>query len=304
MLGWLKLARPKTRNSKRFSRKLVIEPLESRDNPSAPTLTFSAAILSGNQVSLSGQVTCDGDPTACHVDFAGLVGDSTTVNADGSYSVLETPSTLGTIYARATDGSGQQSDLQSATIRSNAPILTLTRTYGANGTVILTGYVTDEDQAGRTVTFGGAVSGTTTTDSDGDFTFTATNWNGSAGTVYAQTTDPWGLTSNTLTAALSNSAPGMASFAASHNSGYLWTFQGQITDEYAPGLTVRLSGIPSLNGTNGYTEVTVGDDGYFSYTVQLLPEESGTFTAQTWDWWGAASNIRTDTVYNHAIPMG
>ena len=31
-------------------------------------------------------------------------------------------------------------------------------------------------------------------------------------------------------------------------------FQGQITDECAPGLKVRLSGIPSLNATTGYTE--------------------------------------------------
>jgi len=268
----------------------------------APSLTFTATIVGGNVVALTGQVTCDGDPRGCSVAFGGIVNASTNVNVDGSYSLQLTPTVLGTITARVTDGTGHQSTVRQAAITSDAPTITLTRTYGTNGTVILSGAVVDEDHANRTVTLSGAVNASVTTNANGDFTLTATGW--SAGTVSAQTVDPWGLTSNTATATLGNAAPTVASFAAIHSSGYLWTFQGCVNDEYAPGLRVRLGGIPTLNGTNGYTEVTVGSNGWFCYTVELAPEENGTVTAQAWDWFGLPSNTRTDVVYNPGIPMG
>src|SRR5256885_4794091 len=60
------------------------------------------------------------------------------------------------------------------------------------------------------------------------FPYTTLFRSGSDGTVYARTADPWGLTSNTETATLDNSAPTVTSFAAIHNAAYLWTFLGQI----------------------------------------------------------------------------
>jgi hypothetical protein len=266
-----------------------------------PSLTFNATIVSGNVVSLTGRVTCDGDPTAGSVDFGGIVSAWASVNADGSYSAVAMPSTLGTITAQVTDGTGHESTVQQATITDSPPTIGLVRTYGPNGSVTLSGHVTDDAPNNLTVNFSGAVTGSATTNANGDFTLTPSSW--TTGTVSVRTTDVWGQVSSTATAALGNVAPTIDHFAAVHSAGNLWTFQGEVTDEYAPGLTVHLSGIPTLNGTVGYTATTVGNNTcWFSYSVNLQPGESGTVTAETWDWFGLASNCPTDVVYNPATP--
>ena len=69
-----------------------------------------------------------------------------------------------------------------------------------------------------------------------------------------------------------------------------------VEDEWAAGLTVRLWGIPTLDGIYGSTEVTIGSDGWFTYSVPLPPGEGGTVSAQVTDWWNALSEVVTDTV--------
>ena len=70
--------------------------------------------------------------------------------------------------------------------------------------------------------------------------------------------------------------------------GNFWTFSGQVTDDQSvAGLIVNLGGLPSLQGVTA----TVNSQGWFSVTVQLGSNESGTATAQTTDVGGLASNV-------------
>ena len=85
-----------------------------------------------------------------------------------------------------------------------------------------------------------------------------------------------------------NAPPFISDFSASHVYGNLWTFSGQVTDDQSvTGLIVHLGGLPSLQGVTA----TVNSQGWFSVTVQLGSNESGTATAQTTDVGGLASNV-------------
>ena len=64
---------------------LALEALESRDCPSAPTITLSATTLPGHNVQLSGTVT-DSNPANVRVSFSGVVSGSTTTDSTGQYS--------------------------------------------------------------------------------------------------------------------------------------------------------------------------------------------------------------------------
>jgi hypothetical protein len=85
-----------------------------------------------------------------------------------------------------------------------------------------------------------------------------------------------------------NQPPVISNFSASNVSGNLWTFSGHVTDDQSvAGLIVNLGGLPSLQGITA----TVNSQGWFSVTVQLGTNESGTATAQTTDAGGLASNV-------------
>ena len=138
------------------------------------------------------------------------------------------------------------------------------------------------------------MTATALTDNNGNYSLTTTSWR--PGNVTAQTADAWGLPSNTPSATLTNAAPVISNFTAFPSSGGYWTFRGQVTDEYAPGETVQLSGIPTLNGTRGYTTVTVGSNGWFEYSVQLTAQDHGCVSAQAIDWRGLTSDVATYNV--------
>jgi hypothetical protein len=223
------------------------------------------------------------------VNFGGALVDSATPNSDGSYAELEQLPALGTVTAQVTDGAGQQSDVQQVNITTPAPTITLTYSYGAGGAVTLSGQVSGQTPSNLTVTIAGAVGAQVTTDSSGNFSFTSATQ--VEGNITAQTTDVWGQGSNTASVALENLTPTITTFQAVAGIDNLWTFQGHVSATYAPGLTVRLSGIPTLNGSNGSTAVTVDANGNFALTVQLRPNESGVVTAVFCDWLGIQSNV-------------
>jgi hypothetical protein len=106
------------------------------------------------------------------------------------------------------------------------------------------------------------------------------------GDVQAQTQDAVGLASNVATATVASAAPVIRDFACAEEPGGYFLFQGRVDAPSAPGLLVRLSGLPSLEGQT----VTVGEDGCFSTVIQLQPGEWGTACAQVTDWWGQVSD--------------
>ncbi len=82
--------------------------------------------------------------------------------------------------------------------------------------------------------------------------------------------------------------PLISNFTASNVGGSMWTFSGQVSDDQSVnGLVVALGGIPSLQGVT----VTTNSAGWFSYSVQLGVNESGTATAQTKSLDGVWSNV-------------
>jgi hypothetical protein len=300
MFRWLK--RP-CRNPRTPARlRLCLEPLEARDCPSGPTAvlnmtvgpiitSFTAQVMTGTNVMLRGTLV-DLQPASCEVTFSGVVTGDAEADSAGTFALFTPASALGTITAQAVDGDNLQSNQAQATITSNSPSITLTASsQGANGAVTLSGRVTDESPIGLVVTFRGAVTATAVTDLNGNYSLTTTAW--SPGNVTAQTADAWGLASNTPSATLANTAPVISNFTAVPTSGGYWTFQGQVTDEYAPGETVRLWGIPTLNGTGGSTTVTVGSNGWFEYSVQLTSQDHGCVSAQATDWQGLTSDVAT-----------
>jgi hypothetical protein len=160
------------------------------------------------------------------------------------------------------------------------------------GTATVSGQVTgDPSNGGLTVTFGGVVSGSVTTNADGSFTFTAQA--SGPGQIQASVIDAAGTTA-TSSINFNVSPPTIVNFEAINNGRNSWTFTGQVEGPYVVGLVVTLRGIPSLNGNNA--SATVQTDGYFAYTITLQPGEGGAVTAQCIDWWGQASNVAADYV--------
>jgi hypothetical protein len=316
MFSWLKRpSRPVCLRALPRAR-LRLEQLETRDCPAGPMITnFSVQVESGKQVLLSGTVL-DDNPAGCTVQFTGAVTGNASVTTSGgscphtstdntlimgtgtgNFSWTATAAGLGTVTAQATDALGQTGNQAQAAITSSPPTLTLNAgAQQSGGAVTFTGQVTVGTAPGLTVTLGGAASGSGTTGANGNYSITvaASNWH--AGTVTAQTTDVWGQASNTASVTVTNAAPSLSNFNAAWSANGLCTFTGLVSDEYPPGETVKLWGVPTLNGTQGYTTVTVGSNNTFTYSVTLTPQDHGTVSAQGTDWQGVTSNVVTVTI--------
>jgi hypothetical protein len=294
MIHWLSPNQKKTKKSlvRRQRAILQLEALESRDCPSAPQITsFAATVVSGHTVLLSGTIM-DSSPTAAVVSFGGIATGSATPDASGHFQVQENISQLGTVFATVTDPGGSMSSTAQATVNDPGISLSLSVAQGPNRTVTVTGQVTCNSPASLTVALSGVVSGSVTTNANGSFTYTGPA--SALGQIQATVTDVWGVTASSSTM-LKNNPPTIVNFQATYNGNNSWTFTGQVQDDYAAGLVVRLGGIPTLDNTGA--TATVQANGTFSYTITLQPGEVGCVTAECIDWWGQASNEATAFVW-------
>ncbi|MCX7429097.1 MAG: hypothetical protein NTW96_26165 [Planctomycetia bacterium] len=101
--------------------------------------------------------------------------------------------------------------------------------------------------------------------------------------------DLGGLIADTQFLVRMNDAPVISNFYGLDLGGDTWRFQGTVTDvdDDVEGMQVVLGGI-----LDGYDlTATVLSNGTFSVTASLPDLISGFATAQTEDWWGAASNV-------------
>jgi hypothetical protein len=171
-----------------------------------------------------------------------------------------------------------------------APQITVSHEMLQQNMVKLTGTVTDEHPGLVHIQISGAMNGLTWGTTQGTFEFIAPA--SYLGDVTIMATDVEGLLSNIATRTLTSNAPVITEFTATAGAGGFWTFSGKVTDESRLGLTVRFGGIPALNGKTAM----VNEDGEFSITVKLGPNDTGTATAQTTDWWGLNSNLATWTL--------
>ena len=169
MFGFFTRTRHQTVPVNRRRARFWLEGLETRHCPS-PTINLSAAVHPGHQVLLSGQTSEGG----MSVTFTGAVTGNTTSQSNGAFSYSTTSATLGVVYAQATDGSGNQTNVAQNNVSVASPGITLGVTYAMNSkNVTLSGQVTDLDAAGLTVTFTGEVTGSCTVQQGGSFSFTA-----------------------------------------------------------------------------------------------------------------------------------
>jgi hypothetical protein len=287
----LTLYRPISRRAadagKRSARPLV-ESLEQRDCPAAPTVTnFAARITAANAIVLTGNAHDDHQNTVIlEISGGGSIGNQVAldVNNNGQFSItLTSVNTSATFFAEITDDQNVTSP-QVQTVPSGTPTLTLACNQQDSQKVHVYGTVNDVNSANLTVSFSGIFSGNTTTDANGNYSFVASA--SALGNISATTTNRNNVTSNTAQATLTNVAPVIDNFMSS-NVGTSWTFTGQVIDEWAMGLTVTLT-TPGLQ--NPFT-TTVGLDDTFSVTVTIPGFPVGRATAQTTDWWGVTSGL-------------
>jgi hypothetical protein len=280
MLSWLCKTRVKKRNSAQNRVRPFLEGLEDRYCPSGLQITqFTATIVQGHTVNLTGTIS-DSNPASVSLSFSGVASGSVTANSNGQFQLQTQASSLGTVTALGTDGDKVTSSAQT-TVSAPAPTFSnLAATQsGPNKQITVTGTVSSG--ANLTVTLSGIVSGSVTTGTNGTFSFKGTASN--TGQVNLSVTDTWGQT-GTGAVQLTNNAPTITNFTATNNGYGIWTFQGKVNDEWAPGLTVTFSGLTPLQGAT----VTVGNDGWFSYSVQLGPTDTGLVVASVTDWYGAS----------------
>jgi hypothetical protein len=115
-----------------------------------------------------------------------------------------------------------------------------------------------------------------------------------AATLVAMTEDPGGPGTGTGHSPGADNPPQITNFQVERVGPGMYKFTGLVIDESPGGLTVTLTGIPSLEA--GVAVVT-RSDGTFEATLQLRTDGSdiGVVSAVTRDWFGQLSN--TATVY-------
>ena len=144
----------------------------------------------------------------------------------------------------------------------------------------------------------GIVSATVSVYADGSYSYTGTA--SALGQVSATARDTWGLNSAAAAATLTNNAPSISNFTVINRGNGNWEFTGRVTDEFAPGMVVRLSGMhPASGGSldeggppppSNDLLVTVGADGWFSITANVGNIAGLMISANTTDGWGRAAN--------------
>jgi hypothetical protein len=301
MFGLFTRSRPHTRRSRPKSVRLRLEQLEARDCPAGGSATppisitaFNATVLNvGHQVELSGTVQDTGGLAGITVYFSGVCTGNTTVNAaTGNFDYTTNASSLNNVFAIAVDPQNNQSLQVSSLLDVAPPQLTLNVSYNQQRSLTMSGGIVAAQNSGLTVSVGGVVSGSATSNSQGNYTVTDTA--SGPGQVTAQTTDVWGQNSNVATVNVPNGGPQITSFSASQSYGNMWTFSGSVTDPSggAAGLIVLLGGSSTISGLTA----TVTSGGSFSASKQLPVGTNFVATAQTTDWWGQQSNFATTMV--------
>ena len=169
----------------------------------APNLTLSITCGPRRMVTLSGTLT-DVDQGGLMVTFSGMVpaGSTTTTNSDGSFSLTVQATGLGSIQATTTDLWGLASNAAQVAVTDNPPIIfNFQAIQGPYNLWTFSGQVADQSPAGLVVNLWGVgtITATATVQADGTFSVTLVIPPYFWGTMCAETTDWYGLSSNIAT---------------------------------------------------------------------------------------------------------
>jgi hypothetical protein len=232
-------------------------------------------------VSLSGYVA-DESPETCEVVFDGVLDGSTYPDESGFFSYTGSAFGLGETVATAIDEEFLESAPASAGIANQAPVIdSLSVSYGYHTDVTITGHVIDDDPAGLTVYFSGAVEGTATTDANGNFTFSGSAT--SPWLVDLVVADFWDQEGSGQLELTGDSPPGIVDFSTQMSDNGILTVQGTVEDEDSAGLSVLICCL----GDDYW--VTTDSNGDFFLQVELNEGDEGWVRACACDWWWLAS---------------
>jgi len=276
--------------SQRLNVRLGLLRLEGRDVPAAPALSGVSGRVLGDYWVVTGQVV-DDDAGNTQVNVSGSASGSATVAADGSFSFISQHSGSGTITLQATDTKGLNSlpqVLNLAPMPYNLPpYIVLQITPGERRMVTIAGEVFDEHPGGLTVTLGGVVNVSTTTDEHGLFSVTLDVSH--LGNVSGLTHDAEGLASNLALGAITTLKPEILNLTWSL-IGDTCTIRGQVNDESPEGLVVVFDS--SMAAFAGMT-ATVDAGGWFELSETIPMDQTlwATITLQVTDWWGISSDL-------------
>lgn len=146
-------------------------------------------------------VVTDEFPNLNNVNFGGVVSGSTTPAENGQFQFTFSSSVLGGMTIRAVDNIGQNSILSNFQLTNQAPVIAPFFATRDGNAWIIQGTVADEFAPGLVVTFHSSIPSidgrTTTVLSDGSFFIVAYLKIGESGVVSADTTDWFGIASNT-----------------------------------------------------------------------------------------------------------
>jgi large repetitive protein len=223
-------------------------------------------------------------------------------NGNFAFQVAVSEEDCGTVTASTQDAwgaSAQVATISFEVVAPAGPSLTITVTsitQGANRQVTVTGFVTGDNVNGLNIGLTGVLTGTTASDAAGNFTFTGVA--ADVGAVVITATDAENNTSDPVTAMLTNVAPTINDLHVEIvELGQTYEIQGTVTDEWSPGLTVWLTGLPILGMGR---EVTVSEDHTFKFRFNATRDETtgaildvGTITASVTDWFGLTAEEAT-----------
>jgi hypothetical protein len=251
---------------------------------SSPYLNYAYAYATGNgkDVYVSGSIS-DDFLEGNVVHLGGVVSGTAEVDVNGYFQGVFTASGLGEITAYATDYWGATSNSNSSSIYADAPSFSVSAyESGPNREVTLSGSVYSGLYGAVTsATAVGVVAGSAGIDSSGQFSITqqATG----QGTVQVQITNVWGL-STTESVSIYSQPAQVSGLSASYIGNGEYQITGWVSDEFAPGLTVKLGGVL------GSGSAVVDASGAFSVTIAGAPGLQGNITASVTDWWGLESS--------------
>ena len=222
----------------------------------------------------------DGTPDPAYTD---MYGDGT---LDPAYADMYGDGTLDPAYADMY-GDGTSSDPEIAALNSGdvAPsVYAYAHTTGSGTTVYVSGWVIDANPAGLTVTIGGVVTASATTDAFGNFSVVAPA--SGIGNVTLTVVGSNGLTGTGVTD-LYDATPVISGFMVSQQYGLnQWMASGTVFDEAPSGLVVTFGGMLPA----GLTAI-VEADGTFECSFTWNNTSTGMATATVDDIWSQTSNL-------------
>jgi hypothetical protein len=251
---------------------------------SSPYLNYVYAYATGNgkDVYVAGSIS-DDFLAGNTVQLGGVVSGTAEVDVNGYFQGVFTASGLGEITAYATDHWGASSNSNSSSIYADAPSFSLSAyESGPNRQVTITGSVySGLYGAAASAAASGVVAGAAGIDSSGQFSITGQA--SGQGTVQVQITNAWGLSTTESVSVYSQPAQ-VSGLSVSYIGDGEYQLTGWVSDEFAPGLTVKLGGVL------GSASAAVNASGAFSVVVAGAPGVRGSITASVTDWWGLQSS--------------